>query len=431
MNPSDFYDVIVVGGGFSGAAAAIAAAREGVSVLLIEKANCLGGAAANCLVNPFMPYWTKIDGKKTNLCQGIFLEICEELRNAGGLDSNGMGFDEVILKLVLNRMALKAGVRLLFHSWLADAEREQEQIRSISVLNKSGRQTYRARCFIDATGDADLATLGGVPFRLGREEDQLCQPMTLCFRIAGVDLEKRRRGFQRAQQLYKQWRQEGKLQNPREDILLFETLHDGIIHVNSTRIIKRNPVDAWDRTQAEIEAREQAFELFRFLKENADGFENSRLLSTAMEIGVRESRMIEGMYTLTADDLKACIRFKDAIALGNYDIDIHNPAGTGTSHYLFPDGQYYTVPYRCLVPSNTQNLLVTGRCISVTHEAQASIRIMPIVCCLGQAAGVAAAVAVKDKADVRQVNVPKVQALLKNTGAVTENPTSDCSFTEL
>ena len=208
-------------------------------------------------------------------------------------------------------------------------------------------------------------------------------------------------------------------------------MHDGIIHVNSTRIIKRNPVDAWDRTQAEIEAREQAFELFRFLKENADGFENSRLLSTAMEIGVRESRMIEGMYTLTADDLKACIRFKDAIALGNYDIDIHNPAGTGTSHYLFPDGQYYTVPYRCLVPSNTQNLLVTGRCISVTHEAQASIRIMPIVCCLGQAAGVAAAVAVQDKADVRQVNVPKVQALLKNTGAVTENPTSDCSFIEL
>ena len=179
MNPSDFYDVIVVGGGFSGAAAAIAAAREGVSVLLIEKANCLGGAAANCLVNPFMPYWTKIDGKKTNLCQGIFLEICEELRNAGGLDSNGMGFDEEILKLVLNRMALKAGVRLLFHSWLADAEREQEQIRSISVLNKSGRQTYRARCFIDATGDADLATLGGVPVRLGREEDQHCQPMTL------------------------------------------------------------------------------------------------------------------------------------------------------------------------------------------------------------------------------------------------------------
>lgn len=123
--------------------------------------------------------------------------------------------------------------------------------------------------------------------------------------------------------------------------------------------------------------------------------------------------MIEGMYTLTADDLKACIRFEDTIALGNYDIDIHNPVGTGTSHYLFPDGHYYTVPYRCLVPLNTQNLLVTGRCISVTHEAQASIRIMPIVCCLGQAAGVAAAVAVKDKADVRQVNVPKVQALLK------------------
>ena len=135
--------------------------------------------------------------------------------------------------------------------------------------------------------------------------------------IAGVDIDKRRHGFQKNQQLYKQWRKEGKIKNPREDILLFETLQDGVIHVNSTRIVKRNPVDAWDRTQAEIEAREQVFELFRFLKENAAGFENSRLLSTAMEIGVRESRRIDGVYTLTAEDLKACTRFEDAIALGN------------------------------------------------------------------------------------------------------------------
>ena len=423
MNPSDFYDVIVAGGGFSGVAAAIAAAREGVSGLLIEKSNCLGGAAANCLVNPFMPYWTKINEKKVNLCQGIFLEICEELQKNDGIHKNGMEFDEEILKLVLNRMVLKAGVRLLFHSCLADAERDQEQIRSVTVLNKSGRQTYRAHCFIDATGDADLAVLCGVPFRLGRDEDRLCQPMTLCFRIAGVDIDKRRHGFQKTQQLYKQWRKEGKIKNPREDILLFETLQDGVIHVNSTRIVKRNPVDAWDRTQAEIEAREQVFELFRFLKENAAGFENSRLLSTAMEIGVRESRRIDGVYTLTAEDLKACTRFEDAIALGNYDIDIHNPSGTGTSHYLFPDAQYYTIPYRCLVPLDTQNLLVTGRCISTTHEAQASIRIMPIVCCLGQAAGVAAAVAIKDKTSVRHVDVPQVQMLLKKAGAVTDDPT--------
>lgn len=275
MNPSDFYDVIVAGGGFSGVAAAIAAAREGMSVLLIEKSNCLGGAAANCLVNPFMPYWTKINEKKVNLCQGIFLEICEELQKNDGIHKNGMEFDEEILKLVLNRMVLKAGVRLLFHSCLADAERDQEQIRSVTVLNKSGRQTYRAHCFIDATGDADLAALCGVPFRLGRDEDRLCQPMTLCFRIAGVDIDKRRHGFQKAQQLYKQWRKEGKIKNPREDILLFETLQDGVIHVNSTRIVKRNPVDAWDRTQAEIEAREQVFELFRFLKENAAGLKTA------------------------------------------------------------------------------------------------------------------------------------------------------------
>ena len=139
MNPSDFYDVIVAGGGFSGVAAAIAAAREGMSVLLIEKSNCLGGAAANCLVNPFMPYWTKINEKKVNLCQGIFLEICEELQKNDGIHKNGMEFDEEILKLVLNRMVLKAGVRLLFHSCLADAEIRNKFAALPCSTNPDGR----------------------------------------------------------------------------------------------------------------------------------------------------------------------------------------------------------------------------------------------------------------------------------------------------
>lgn len=422
MPMSDSYDVIVVGGGFSGAAAAIAAAREDLSVLLIEKSNCLGGAAVNCLVNPFMPYQTRLNGKVVELCRGLFLEIREKMRAAGGLEGKGAVFDEELLKLVLNRMALSAGVKLLFHSWLFEVQQEKGHLRSVTVLNKSGRQTYRARYFIDATGDADLAALSGVPCRLGRDQDGLCQPMTLCCRIAGVDIPRYRQGFERAQALYKQWLQEGKLRNPREDILLFDTLQDGVLHVNSTRIIRRNPVDAWDLTESEIEAREQVYELFHFLKEHAEGFENSRLLSTAMEIGVRESRRIEGLYTLTGEDLKACTRFEDVIALGNYDIDIHNPAGSGTSHYYFPAGQYYTIPYRSLIPACTDNLLVAGRCISATHEAQASIRIMPIVCCLGQAAGTAAAVAAKAGEDVRRVDIRQVQALLKKGGAAIDEP---------
>jgi hypothetical protein len=183
-------------------------------------------------------------------------------------------------------------------------------------------------------------------------------------------------------------------------------------------VVKRNPVDPFDLTKAEIEAREQVFELFEFMKESIDGFENAQLLVTASEIGVRESRMIDGEYVLTADDLVSCRRFEDSIAVGNYDIDIHNPEGSGTSHYYFPKGQYYSIPYRSLIPKNADNLLVAGRCISATHEAQASIRIMPIVCCLGEAAGVAASIASEDRVGVRDVDISRLRERLVKRGAM-------------
>ena len=169
---------------------------------------------------------------------------------------------------------------------------------------------------------------------------------------------------------------------------------------------------------AEIEAREQVFELHHFLKENIEGFENSRVLSTALLIGIRESRKIEGEYTITEEELKSCCRFEDAIATSNYDIDIHNPEGPGTMQYYFKDGDWYEIPYRCLVPKKMNNLLVAGRCISSTHEAQASYRIMPYCAELGQAAGTAVAVAVKNKTSVRDVNIKQVQEILRNDGFV-------------
>ena len=217
--------------------------------------------------------------------------------------------------------------------------------------------------------------------------------------------------------LYDEFKESGKIKNPREDILAFVVPIDGIIHFNTTRIVKKCPTNAEDITMAEIEAREQAFELFEFLKENFDVFKNAQMLMTASEVGVRESRMIEGDYILTQEDLVSCRKFDDSIAVGNYDIDIHNPEGSGTSHYFFKPGEYYTIPYRCLIPKNTENLLVAGRCISSTHEAQASYRIMPICCTLGQAAGTAAAVAKESMCSVRDIDVSKVQNILKENGA--------------
>ena len=419
------YDIIVIGGGIAGSAAALSAAREGSKVLLIERSNALGGTATNSLVIPFMPYHCTDPETKERfpLAQGIFLEILEEIKKCNSLyEYTDLEFDtsfnEEYLKVILNRLLLKAGVKLLFHSYLIDSETKDGHISSVTVANKSGKQTFYADYFIDTTGDGDLAAMSGCDFRLGRKEDGLCQPMTLCFRMGNVDVDKYV-NEERADaiKLYKEYKAAGKIKNVYEKILTFRTPSKGVLHFNSTRIVKKSPINAFDITEAEIEAREQVFELVAFLKENVSAFKDAVLLSTATQIGVRESRMIEGEYTLGQEDLLALTRFEDSIAACNYDMDIHNPEGSGTTHHYFKAGEYYTIPYRCLTPKKTDNLLVAGRCISVTHEAQASIRIMPTCFCTGQAAGIAAAVAASHKTDVKSIDIKEVQQKLKAANA--------------
>lgn len=414
------FDVIVAGGGFAGSVAALAAARAGAKVLLFDKSNCLGGAAVNCLVNPFMPYWTLDPETKERqiLSAGIFAEIVQDMEALGGMHPASKMFNEEYLKLLLNRKLTEAGVALLFHSTLIGVDEEDGHLASVTVSNKSGLQVYEASVFIDATGDGDLAVLSGCPYHVGRPEDGLCQPMTLCFRLDGIDKKRFWQEKPAMQKLYKEYQQQGRIRNPREDILVFDMPQEHVLHFNTTRIVRKNPVDAIDVTAAELEAREQVFEVFCFLRDNFASCKNAQLLMTAAEIGVRESRMIEGEYILTQEDLLAFTKFEDSIAACNYDIDIHNPSGSGTSHYYFPHGEYYTIPYRCLTPKGTDNLLVAGRCISSTHEAQASYRIMPTCATLGQAAGCAAAMAVKKQCGVKEIDVKALQATLTENGAV-------------
>lgn len=415
------FDLIVAGGGFAGAAAAISAARQGMNVLLFDINNSLGGAASDCLINPFMPWWTKDPETKERifLSAGIFEEIRQKLENKNAL-TNRIRFNEEILKIILNRMAVKAGVNLLFHSYLIDAKVDNGKLKSVTVANLSGKQTYTADYFIDATGDGTLCAMCGCEYQLGRENDNLCQPMTLCFRVANVDIEKFNEEKEAMQKMYLKYKEDGKINCPRENILCFQIPAEGIIHFNTTRIVKRNPVDIFDVTQSEIEAREQAYEIFTMLKENFEAFKNSDLISTAPKIGARESRKIIGEYVLTKEDLLSCTKFDDGIAACNYDIDIHNPEGAGTSHYYFPDGEYYTIPYRCLTPKGLTNTLVAGRCISSTHEAQASYRIMPVCCCLGEAAGVAASIAHKSKQNVKEIDTTELRNKLKELGAIVD-----------
>lgn len=413
------YDLTVVGGGFTGVAAAVSAARNGLSVLLIEKAGSLGGAMSNCLVYPFMPFWTNNPEtkKRQYLSCGIFTEMRNRHEELSPRETEGK-FNPEYYRMVLDGLCNDAGVDVLFHAVVYDVQRENRNIKKINVISGSEKINIEADFFIDATGDGNLFYMAGCDFVLGREDDNLCQPMTTCFRMCGVDIECLNKERLKLQEKYKEQRTQGKIKNPREDLLFFYGIGEGIVHFNTTRIVKHNPTNPVDVSRAEIEAREQIVETVNFLKENSKAFEKATLISIATDIGVRESRKLKGEHILTEHELKDCTRFEDSIALGNYDIDIHNPEGSGTSHYYFKEGEYYTIPYRSLLPKEYDNLLVAGRCISATHEAQASIRIMPICACLGEAAGVAVAVAKNTEKNTHTLDIKEVQKKLKENGGV-------------
>ena len=410
------YDLIVVGGGLTGVAAAVSAAREGLKVLLAERNGSCGGAIANNLVFPFMEWWTPLKAENPKeLSAGIFAEMRERVNGYHTPDKKHH-FSSEYFKIVLDEMLEEAGVTVLFHAALCQVRTEGDGVKSLVFAVKNGLLELEADFYVDASGDGDLMAFAGCDFCVGRREDGYCQPMTTCFRLGNIDIKRFREELPEIQKKYKEEQAKGNLINPRENLLVFFGTGTGVVHFNTTRVVKHDPTDPFAVSRAEILARKQIRELVALLK----GFEsckNAEILSIAAEIGVRESRKLRGVHVLTQEELKDCTRFEDSIALGNYDIDIHSPTGSGTSHYYFPDGTYYTIPYRSLVPKEYGNLLVAGRCLSATHEAQASVRIMPICATLGQAAGTAVAVMKNRGQDNKTVDVKEVQRILEENGA--------------
>ena len=416
------FDLVVAGGGLTGVAAAISAAREGLSVLLVEKSGGLGGAISTNLVYPFMRYWTEDEaGNRKWLSAGIFTEIydrvAQEVSPAGHID-----FSPAAMQFVLDDMVEQAGVSVLYHATLFQVTTQDRLVRCVSIATKAGQLDVEAEFFIDATGDGDLMAFSGCQFQLGRESDKLCQPMTTCFRMANVGMEDQEKKSisQPMNAVYQALKEQGKIQNPRENVLWFrgQALGKGIAHFNTTRVIKLDPTDPFQVSQAEVIARKQIREMLHFLKEqDIPAFRNAQIISIATAIGIRESRKLKGEHILTVEELKACTKFPDAIALGNYDVDIHSPDGSGTSHYYFAPGEYYTIPYRSLLPREFDNLLVAGRCLSATHEAQASVRIMPICATMGQAAGTAVALACHTGTNTHTLDIAALQSMLRKNGA--------------
>ena len=423
------YDLIVVGGGLTGVAAAVSAARQGLQVLLAEQSGCLGGALSTNLIYPFMPFSTRPEpGVRKDLSAGLFKEmflrsqaITAKIGPASvaypepSMSTSRSDICHEHVKFALDDMVQEAGVDVLYHVTLSHVKTEGRTLQAAYFASKSGVLELEADFFIDATGDGDLLAFAGCDFQLGRESDGLSQPMTTCFRVANVNIEQI--NWSEIQAAYKQWQEDGRITNPRENVLVFwgQGMGDGILHFNTTRVTHHDPTDPFSLSQAETIARGQIREMLEFFR-TFPPFQNAIIISTAA-IGVRESRKLKGEHILTAQELIDCTKFDDAIALGNYDIDIHNPAGTGTSHYYFAPGDYYSIPYRSLLPKEFDNLLVGGRCISATHEAQASIRIMPICATTGEAAGTAVAVAKNTGTNTHTVDIGTVQCILRSNGA--------------
>jgi hypothetical protein len=401
--------VLVAGGGAAGIAAAVAAARRGASTLLIERYGFLGGMATAGLVNPFMMW----EPGAEPLVGGIFQEMLDRMAALGGYSCPRQpnAFDPEVFKAVADELCLEAGVELRLHTVVTSATVRNARVSSVRTESKSGAERRRARVYIDCTGDADLAYRAGVQCDYGRAEDGMAQPMTLNFRMANVDVE-RMPPKDEINRLYDAAKAEGRVSCPRENVLFFYAIQPGVVHFNTTRVTGKSGVDAGDLTSAEIEARRQARELVSFLVSSVAGFENAYLQQTAAQIGIRETRRIRGEYTLTADDVLAARKFPDGIARCSYPIDIHSPTGAGTIIRDVPRGDHYEIPYRCLVPIGVDNLLVAGRCVSATHEAQASLRVMPQCFAMGEAAGTAAALAVERSIPPREVDGHELRAVL-------------------
>ncbi|MGI5885463.1 MAG: FAD-dependent oxidoreductase [Candidatus Spyradocola sp.] len=413
-------DVVVCGGGLTGVAAAVQARRSGAqSVLLIEKNGYLGGMATAGLVQPFMTYCKEgvPRGEGGQLIFGIFEEILDRLEALGGLGPGRDVFDDECMKLVLQRLCAEAGVQLLLHAEVEQVHVKGERLAAVRISSASGIEFVAAECAVDATGDADVAYLCGVPCDKGRAADERCQPMTLCFRMAGVD---RSRMPSRAEinALYDAARAQGRIRNPREDVLFFDTLHEDVIHFNTTRVLGADPVSVDDVTRAEQEAREQVFEMVAFLRASVPGFENAYLQRTAAVTGARDSRRIHGQYTLTVEEVLNQARFPDAVCRFAYMVDVHSPDGAGTLRRHLPKGGYYEIPFRCLVPKRVENLLVAGRTISADHEAQSSLRVMPACTAMGQAAGLACARFLRTRTPFAKMNGEKLHRLLVEAGAM-------------
>lgn len=418
------FDVVVCGGGPSGFIAAIAAARGGARTAMIERYGFAGGMATAGFVAPISVF--SYNGEQ--VIGGIPWEFVKRLEAMGGAEVeqplHNVAFDPELYKLCAQRMLAEAGVTCFMHSYLSACQMDGSRVTHAVFENKNGTEALSARVFIDATGDADLAHMAGVPMQ---PVDGPLQPASFCFRLEGVDTNSERlrramhHGRQGSNSVFEPAREALEALRRTEDVPNYggpwvcSALREGSVMVNMTRT-SADACDNRDFCAAEASLREDVFRLTALLRRSLPEFANCYVAALAPQAGMRETRRILGAHTITAEEYLSAYRYEDSVSRGAHPIDVH-VANDPTQHIRFLEKAAY-VPYRALYAEAFPNLLAAGRCLSADRQAFASLRVQASAMGAGQAAGMAAALCARESGDVRAVNVTLLQERLRAVGTV-------------
>ena len=426
----DAWDVVVAGGGPAGCTAAVAAARAGARTLLIERVSALGGMGTLGLVPAWCPF---TDGKQIiyrGLAEKVFTASKAGMRHVPESQSDWVDIDPERLKRIYDDLVQAAGVQVLFESAVTAVDMASPGVvRALIVANKSGLSAYRARVYVDCTGDADVCAWAGADYEKGDAKGDL-QPATHCFILSNVDSYQYANGGRpRANKLGRQISQSGKYPRIKDPHLCNNLIGPGTVGFNAGHLWEVDNTDPNSISRALLEGRRVAEEIRQALAEYApQTFANAFLVATGALLGIRETRRVKGDYRLTIKDYLQRRTFTDEICRNAYPVDVHHSRkesasfSKGKRHDMdryewYKPGESHGIPYRCLVPKKLKNVLVAGRSISTDRDVQGSTRVMPVCLCMGEAAGVAAAMAADRSIDVRCVNTDDLRRTLIRHGA--------------